>query len=170
MNVNQVCKIGIKILAAVITGAAVIAGIEKTMGGGNRAPEPVNPGNGGNPTPPVSSDGENTKGGGSFKQAEGIQTGPSKTDVILSGIRGAGETCGKLFTVAQSIAQVIESVSSVFGNYQGRGSGGPAYYVPGGNSYNPQQQSFQSGNIAWVPVGGSNCILQAVPVNNSGRW
>ena len=31
MNVNLVCKVGFKILAAVIAGAAVVAGIDKAV-------------------------------------------------------------------------------------------------------------------------------------------
>ena len=155
MNVNLVCKVGFKILAAVVAGAAVVIGIDKAVGGSRQNVAPGNPG-----TP--QGGGNQTDGGRSLQQVE--CSPQTKTDMVLSGLRGAGETCGKLFTLAQSMASVIESVGRVFGNYQG-----PQYYVPGSNSYNPQQQSFQSGNIAWVPVNGSSCILQAIPTQQK-QW
>jgi len=157
MNVNLVCKVGFKILAAVVAGAAVVIGIDKAVGG-SRQMSSNNPGNPGMPQ----GSGDQTDSGRGLQQ---VEVGPqNKTDMVLSGLRGAGETCGKLFTLAQSMASVIESVGRVFGNYQG-----PQYYVPGSNSYNPQQQSFQSGNIAWVPVNGSSCILQAIPTQQK-QW
>ena len=162
MNVNLVCKVGFKILAAVVAGAAVVIGIDKAVGGNKRAVS-SNPGNTPDDKNPVfpTSGKVNENGGGGLQQVEN-NTPRSKTDMILSGIRGAGETCGKLFTVAQSLSQLIESAGSVFGNYQ-RSQG------PSGGYYVPQQQSYQSGNIVWVPAPGSNCVMQAVPAQQN-RW
>ena len=162
MNVNLVCKVGFKILAAVVAGAAIVIGIDKAVGGdkkssGNGGFSPSgNPGNANN----GDSGSFPTNGDGSLQQAP--QQSQSMTDSILSGIRGAGETCGKLFTLAQSLSQMIQSVGSVFGNYRAP-SGGPGGY-PG------QNQSFRSGNIVWVPAANSSCILQAVPADNNNGW
>ena len=156
MNVNLVCKVGFKILAAVIAGAAVVAGIDKAVNSSKRPS--INPGtpNDGNR---FSSSGKTPDVG----QPAVVDNAPksSTTDMILSGIRGAGETCGKLFTVAQSLSQLIESAGSVFGGYS------PQRPMPGNGYY--AQQPYQSGNIVWVPASGSSCVLQAVPAD-SNKW
>jgi len=161
MNVNLVCSVGFKILAAVVAGAAIIIGIDKAVGGDKKSQVT---GGGFNPAGnPGNNTGEGTvPTNGGLQQV--AQTGQSKTDMVLSGIRGAGETCGKLFTLAQSLSQMIQSVGSVFGNY----SRAPYGVVQGG--YPGQNQPFRSGNIVWVPAANSSCILQAVPADNNNGW
>jgi hypothetical protein len=159
MNVNLVCKVGFKILAAVIAGAAVVAGIDKAINSSKQSN-----------TPRVPDDGNRFSSSGKTPdvvgQPEVVDNAPksSTTDMILSGIRGAGETCGKLFTVAQSLSQLIVSAGSVFG-----GNNNPQQPMPG-NGYYAQQQPYQSGNIIWVPAPGSNCVLQAVPADSNNKW
>ena len=167
MNVNLVCKVGFKILAAVVAGAAIVIGIDKAVGGDKKCTKPQGPdpkmfgGNyksEGNQVPTSSSE-----VGRGLQQASQQNCNQTTTDVILSGIRGAGETCSKLFTLAQALSQMIQSVGSVFGNYRApSGYGG----YPG-----QQGQTVRSGNIVWVPATNSSCILQAVPAeNNNNGW
>lgn len=160
MNVNLVCKVGFKILAAVVAGAAIVIGIDKAVSG-DKKPQVAPRSNGG-------AEGNNTGetptvGTGSSCLQQTPRNNQSKTDMILSGIRGAGETCGKLFTLAQSLSQMIQSVGSVFGNYRAPSSGGGGY--PGQGN-----QTIRSGNIVWVPAANSSCILQAVPADNNNGW
>jgi hypothetical protein len=160
MNVNLVCKVGFKILAAVVAGAAIVIGIDKAVSG-DRKPQATPRPNGG---PEGNNTGETPAvgtGSGCLQQAP--RDNQSKTDMILSGIRGAGETCGKLFTLAQSLSQMIQSVGSVFGNYRAPSNGVGGY--PGQGN-----QTIRSGNIVWVPAANSSCILQAVPADNNNGW
>lgn len=158
MNVNSACKIGIKILAAVIAGAAVIIGIDKA--GKNDRQQ-----NTGKPSGGVGTDAfSGFPGSGGTGEAGSGSREMTKTETLLTGIQAAGETCGRLFTFAQSLSQVIESAGRVFGGYRGPSmSGGPSFYTPGYNSNNAPAQGFRGGNIVWVPVNGSNCILQGFP-------
>ena len=160
MNVNLVCKVGFKILAAVVAGAAIVIGIDKAVSGDRKTSMPQGKPNGGDGSTKETL--PTTGVGGSLQQAP-QQNGQSLTDTVLSGIRGAGETCGKLFTLAQSLSQMIQSVGSVFGNYRAPSSGGGGY--PGQGN-----QTIRSGNIVWVPAANSSCILQAVPADNNNGW
>lgn len=162
MNVNLVCKVGFKVLAAVVAGAAIVIGIDKAVSGDRKPQVSPRPNGGGlednntGETPTVGA-----VGSGCLQQAP--RNNQSKTDMILSGIRGAGETCGKLFTLAQSLSQMIQSVGSVFGNYRAPSNGVGGY--PGQGN-----QTIRSGNIVWVPAANSSCILQAVPADNNNGW
>ena len=170
MNVNLVLKVGFKVLAAVFAGAAIVIGVDRAVGRESKSQNNQQPGGGGEKNPMIPAGGNEINSVNSCSQQTcgGGYSNPgpqTKSDIILSGIRAAGDTCGKLFTFAQAVGSVIESASRVFGD----GPSQPAYYSPGSNSYTTQAQAFQSGNITWVPVNGSSCILQAVP-NPQQKW
>ena len=156
MNVKLVATVGFKVLTAVVAGAAVFIGIGQAISGGETKKQPpVNPGGdrGKQPFPPET------------RNEETSEVKKSNTDTIAAAIRGAGETCGKLFTFAQSLSMVIDAGSRLFRKDSGYGN--PGYYQ-NGNSYVPinNPQPFTSGNINWVPNG--SYVLQAVP--NGNRW
>lgn len=157
MNVKLVATVGFKVLTAVVAGAAVFIGIGQAISGGeSKKQPPVNPGGGEGkqPFPPET------------QKEETTEVKRSSTETISAAIKGAGETCGKLFTFAQSLSMVIDAGSRLFRKDSGYGN--PGYYQ-NGNSYVPinNPQPFTSGNINWVPNG--SYVLQAVP-NGAPRW
>lgn len=154
MNVKLIVTVGFKILTAVVAGAAVFVGIGQAINSGkqNQGPQPKGEG-GGNPF---------ASGTGEVKPEGTAEVKRSNTETIAAVIRGAGETCGKLFTFAQSLSSVVDAGSQLFN--KGAGNGG---YYQNGNVYVPYNnpRPFTSGTINWVPQG--SYILQAVPNGNS---
>ena len=163
MNVRLIATVGFKILTAVVAGTAVFIGIGQALNSGGDAQK----------CPPKGGEKKND----SFPSDEGRESSPemgmqevkrSNTDTIAAAIRGAGETCGKLFTFAQSLSMVVDAGGRLFrrDNYY---PSGPAYYQ-NGNAYVPvnNPQAFSSGGINWVPNG--SYVLQAVPNGNPNRW
>ena len=163
MNVRLIATVGFKILTAVVAGAAVFIGIGQALNSGGDAQRNL-PKGGERKGPSPADEGRNVVG----PEMETQEVKRSNTDTIAAAIRGAGETCGKLFTFAQSLSMVVDAGSRLFrkDNYYGSG---PAYYQ-NGNAYVPvnNPQPFTSGGINWVPNG--SYVLQAVPNGNPNRW
>ena len=163
MNVRLIATVGFKVLTAVVAGAAVFIGIGQALSGGDSQQR--------QPQQPKS--GDDKKGSFPPETQTGTSDQPqetrrSNTETISAAIRGAGETCGKLFTFAQSLSMVVDAGSRLFkkDNYY---SNQPAYYQSG-NTFVPvnNPQPFSSGGINWVPNG--SYVLQAVPNGNPNRW
>ena len=157
MNVKSIVTVGFKILTAVVAGTAVFIGIGQAISSSkqNGAPQPQPRREGGDN--PFESKPEVAKPG------EAVEVKRSSTETIAAVIRGAGETCGKLFTFAQSLSSVVDAGSQLFNKNTGNGG-----YYQNGNVYVPYNnpRPFTSGTINWVPQG--SYILQAVP--NGNPW
>jgi len=158
MNVKLIATVGFKVLTAVVAGAAVFIGIGQALSSGQGQKNLQKTNNGGSEnkqfTPPEDK----------VPTEEPVRT---SADTIAAAIRGAGETCGKLFTFAQSLSMVVDAGSRLFrkdNNFYG-----PSYYQSG-NAFVPvnNPQPFTSGSINWVPNG--SYVLQAVPNGNPNRW
>ncbi len=162
MNVRLIATVGFKILTAVVAGTAVFIGIGQALSGGDSQQKPQQKSGDDKKSsfPPEISN--------NAPQAPVQEVKRSNTETISAAIRGAGETCGKLFTFAQSLSMVVDAGSRLFkkDNYY---SNQPAYYQ-NGNTFVPvnNPQPFSSGGINWVPNG--SYVLQAVPNGNPNRW
>ncbi len=160
MNVRLIATVGFKILTAVVAGTAVFIGIGQALSGGEsqKNPQPKGDENKKTPFPPEDLN----------RPSPTPEVKRSNTDTITAVIHSAGETCGKLFTFAQSLSMVVDAGSRLFkrDNYY---NSGPAYYQ-NGNTFVPvnNPQAFTSGSINWVPNG--SYVLQAVPNGNPNRW
>lgn len=160
MNVRLIATVGFKILTAVVAGTAVFIGIGQSLSGGEaqrQQPQPKGDDGKKPPFPPED-----------LSKSPTPETKRSNSETIAAVIHGAGETCGKLFTFAQSLSMVVDAGSRLFkkNNYY---QSGPAYYQ-NGNTFVPvnSPQAFTSGSINWVPNG--SYVLQAVPNGNPNRW
>lgn len=159
MNVKLIATVGFKILTAVVAGTAVFIGIGQAINSGKKdgqSPQPQNSGQKNNPFDNQS---------GAPQPNEAVEVKRSNADTIAAAIRGAGETCGKLFTFAQSLSSVVDAGAQLFNKNSGRGGG----YYQNGNVFVPvnNPRPFTSGSINWVPQG--SYILQAVP-NGNNSW
>lgn len=138
-------SVGLKVLAAVVTGVTVFIGIDRSISSATRkqgAPgEPPKPEN----------------DGSEMKQPQAL-----KTNVAVAGLRGIADTCGKLLAFTQNLATTVDSAGRIFGSGQS--------YDPYGQGRVPiANQPFTSNGITWVPQG--QFILQAYPsdpYNNRG--
>lgn len=158
MNVKLIATVGFKILTAVVAGTAVFIGIGQAINSGKQ--------NGPQPQPQPRKDGGNPfESNPTEARPEGaVEVKKSSADTIAAAIRGAGETCGKLFTFAQSLSSVVDAGAQLFN--KGGNNGG---YYQNGSVFVPvnNPRPFTSGSINWVPQG--SYILQAVP-NGNPTW
>lgn len=123
MNIKRVCIIGLKVLAAAAAGFAVWASFSNNKTNNNT---------------------EGCRGHKSHENGEGdkrenkelqISSAKKKGAEVVSGLKKFQDTCGKIFSVAQSLATVGENLYRIFngGNnpYQqsqgGRCGDGPAF-------------------------------------------
>jgi len=108
MNWGNFFEIGLKVVVAVGAGLAVFMGVS----GATKKRETVV--EGGNPSLDGSVNDKNTEG------------------AIVTGLRAAQNTCGKLFNLAQGLVAVAEGVSAFTGNgnnnYNFPGYGGYGYF------------------------------------------
>lgn len=110
MNWKKVLTVGLKVIATAGAAFAVWMGFSKALGGEN--PRPNNHGR--HPGDSTHSKGEECK---EVQHRQGEQ--------VVNNLRKFQDTCGKLFSVAQSLATVGENLYRIF-------HGGPDFgYFPG---------------------------------------
>lgn len=169
MCFKEICQLGIKVLAAGLTAAAVFFGIGKL---GEKKKKAVN-----NP------EGEESKVEESSRSAEGDNRFESswnndnnnnnfqpmapqqETNGVIAGLKKTQDICGKLFAVFQSLTTVVENLTRIFNG------GGSSYYdQPYFNQGNPwcyySQQPVQMDNgTVWTRL--SPYIVAAGPNPNN---
>jgi len=144
MNWNYILEVGLKLAVAVGAGFAVFMGIENAT---KRNQMNVNVAQ---PNP----DGTNNVG---VEPVNNKYTG--NENVVVSGLRAAQNTCGKLFNLTQGLVTVVESV----GSFTSSNNGNYSYPDYGGYGYFPQQQ--QSCGIGWRRR--NPFIIEEVPLGNA---
>lgn len=107
MNIKKFCIAGLKFIAAGLAGIAAFFGIGKLMGNKSKAcdGEEINS----DCSPDESCDTELT-------EDDSDKTFSDKADSIAVNLRKAQDTCGKIFSVIQSLTLVVDNLSRVFGN------------------------------------------------------
>ncbi len=144
MNAKLVVSVGLKVLAAVVTGVTVFIGIDRSISAATRK------------------QGTRSQAEPEKERKEDQQPEVPKTNVAVAGLRGIADTCSKLLAFTQNLATTVDSAGRIFGSGQSYGSYDQGR-IPIGN------QPFTSNGITWVPQG--QFILQAYPsdpYNNRG--
>jgi hypothetical protein len=120
VNVKTVLEFGLKLAIALGAGLAMFAGVNEAIKRNNTNEE--------------CRDNSINNDPGSRETVNNKNTGDSsnRSNTVVSGLRAASSTCGKLFTLAQGLVTVAESLSTLSSS-SGRldyGTGG--YYQGGG--------------------------------------
>lgn len=166
MNWELACDFGLKVLAAVLAGAAVFVGIDKATHRG-KSIEKNKTGNveqskifgNDNPMthqPPTEVCGNGNGNNGNIER--------SKSEKFLDGLKGATGTCSKLLAFVQSLTSVAENFSRIFrdgGEYYNYNYGGYGYGYYG---YPPP---YQMGGQTWQRI--NPLIVEAAPSGNYSR-
>ena len=142
MNWNNVLEVGLKLVVAAGAGFAIFMGIENAT---KRNQQNINVANQPNPE----------TGGTTLEPVNNKCTG--NENVVVSGLRAAQNTCGKLFNLTQGLVTVVESVGSFANNnynYNCPDYGGYGYYPP-------QQPYYNGGSVGWRRV--NPFIIEQVP-------
>lgn len=172
MCFKEFCQLGIKILAAGMTAAAVFFGIGKLTKKVKEKPKET--------AAEDNSEQQSSSGEGNrfqFNCGEDQKEQPQQqqeNNTVLNGLRKTQDICGKLFAVFQSLTMVVENLNRIFG----RNSGG--YEQPYFNQSNPwcysQQPVVQmdSGNVwtrlsPYIVAAGPNPNNNDNGFNNYGR-
>lgn len=115
MKLTTVLEFGLKLALAIGAGLAMFAGVNEAV-----KRNKVN---------------ENSDTGNCNDQAVNnkntANSGSSKTSTVISGLRAAQSTCGKLFALTQGLATVAESISTL-SNSSKLIDNNPGYYQGGG--------------------------------------
>ena len=120
MNWSKVFEVGLKVVVAVGAGLAVFMGVSGAMENETRKNQRV-------------AENTNPVEGNEGNVEKNINTTEPKSSVVVSGLRAAQNTCGKLFNLAQGLVTVAESVGAFTNgasNYNYPNYGGYGYYPP----------------------------------------
>ncbi len=145
MNWGKLFEVGLKVVVAVGAGLAVFMGVESAMKKQQQS-------TGNDP--------------GNASVGNGINTTESNNgSVVISGLRAAQNTCGKLFSLAQGLVAVAESV----GAFTNKNSG---YTCPsyGGYGYYPPQMQCGDGWRRINPFILESIPPQGAPINYNSQY
>ena len=114
MDWKIVAKLGLKILASTVAGVIIFMGIDKAVGGEkvvkNNQPQPkTNNMFTGSNNESVNDNNLNSVNESSTNNEKGT---------IVSGLRGAVNSCGKLYLLTQSLASLAENIGRLFNSDQ----------------------------------------------------
>lgn len=164
MNIKEICYLGIKIIAAGVTAAAMFFGVSKltkTNENQNCNSKTI----------------ENNNCNTTNNNQPVIP--PPEDNTVLSGLRKTQDICSKSFAVIQSLTTVVESLNRIF---SGDGYNGSINYFnnqplcnnyyqpnPWGNGYNGYPQVVQvDNNTVWTRL--SPYIVAAGPNPNGNGY
>lgn len=115
MDWKIVAKLGLKILASTVAGVIIFMGIDKAVGG-----EKVVKNNQPQPKPNdmfTGSSSESVNVNDSNLNSVNSSTNNEK-GTIVSGLKGAVNSCGKLYLLTQSLASLAENIGRLFNSDQ----------------------------------------------------
>jgi len=117
MDWKIVAKLGLKILASTVAGVIIFMGIDKAVGG----EEVVKKNNQPQPKP------NNNMFTGSDNNSESVNVNDNSNNVsgnnngkntVVNGLRGAVNSCGKLYLLTQSLTSLAENIGRLFNSDQ----------------------------------------------------
>lgn len=156
MSFKEFCQLGVKILAAGMTAAAVFFGIgkltkkskEKETAEDNSKQEET------------SSNGDNRF---QFNCGEDQKQQPQQENSVINGLKKTQDVCGKLFAVFQSLTMVVENLNRIFGN---NGNEQPYFNQNNPWCYSNPVVQMDNGNV-WTRL--SPYIVAAGPNPNNNN-
>jgi hypothetical protein len=118
MDWKIVAKLGLKILASTVAGVIIFMGIDKAVGGdkvvknNNNQPQPI-------PNDNMFT-GSTTNSSKSLNEDNNVNVNSdsNKKSTVVSGLKGAVNSCGKLYLLTQSLATLAENIGRLFNNDQ----------------------------------------------------
>lgn len=118
MDWKIVAKLGLKILASTVAGVIIFMGIDKAVGGetvakkNNNQPQPKP--NNNMFTGSVNSESVNVNDNSNSVSV----VNNSENNTVVNGLKGAVNSCGKLYLLTQSLASLAENIGRLFNNDQ----------------------------------------------------
>lgn len=162
MCFKEFCQLGIKILAAGMTAAAVFFGIGKLTKKKKEEPEETAAEN----NSEQQSSGEGNRFQFNYGDEQKEQPQQQQENAVLNGLKKTQDVCGKLFAVFQSLTMVVENLNRIFGGNSG------SYEQPYFNQSNPWCYSqpvvqMDNGNV-WTRLSPYIVAAGPNPNNNNG--
>jgi len=120
MDWKIVAKLGLKILASTIAGVIIFMGVDKAVSGEtavkrNNQPQPQPKPNNNVFTGSENNEPENMSVNDNLNNVNEVG---NKKNAIVSGLKGAVNSCGKLYLLTQSLTSLAENISRLFNNNQ----------------------------------------------------
>lgn len=121
MDWKIVAKLGLKILASTVAGVIIFMGIDKAVGGNtvvnnnnnNNHPQPK-------PNNNVFTGSENSESVNVNDNSNSVNVvNNNEKNTVVDGLRGAVNSCGKLYLLTQSLTSLAENIGRLFNSDQG---------------------------------------------------